>query len=287
MKKSVLLTLVSAVVMIQGCTRNVINQTELAQVKKVAVVMYSVPETIVRDVRDPEDISEDKQVMAFDALSMASQLLDGSAKKVVNMMDSTSHVQKQIDGQEAADISLVAMLSELSDETGWQYLTPQQVADNTEYQQLSLKLASSQHMTMERSIRRHAAVPAGYVNLGLPHGHAEVMSYQDREEFKLWASKVARALNVDAVILVSDTGYATDSKSLLIGGGCYTKSAMHYAMYNVNGEQIVDTRVSFSEAPMIEQSGCVDGSFFKSDYKGALVEHGQEQGRKIAEKLRS
>lgn len=285
-KKQALLCAVTALATtLVGCSRNVINQSELASVKRVAVVMYSVPSTIVVDSRKPEEIAEDKG-RVIDAFSLASSMLEGTAKSVVDTFDSTSHVQKEISGTQAANISLAAMISELSTENQWSFVLPTEVAANEVYQQQSLLLANSQRFKLESSTRRAAGVPTGYINLGLPHGHGEVMTYQDTPEFKAWAAKVTRALNVDAVIVVSDTGYATDSKSLFRGGACITKSAMHYAMFNVNGEQIVDTRVSFEEAPEIEQSGCVSGSFYKSDYKGALVVHGTEQGRVIAEKLR-
>lgn len=267
-----------------GCTSNMVNTSALAEVKKVAVVMYSVPETIVADTRDPEDITESKNG-SYDAMSLVGGMLSGTAKKVVNTFDSTSHVQKNINGQEAANISLTAMIVELSEETGWSFLTPAEVASNTVYQQQSAKLADTQRMQMEIATRQKAAVPDGYLNLGLPHGHGEVIGYQDTNEYKDWVRRISRSLNVDAIIIVSDTGYATDGKSLFSGGACYTKSAMHITMFDVNGELIVNTRASFDEAPEVQQSGCVSGSFFRSDYKSALVQHGTEQGRVIAEKL--
>ena len=268
-----------------GCTTNMVNTSALAKVNKVAVVMYSVPETIVVNTRDPQDITESISG-SYDTMSMLSGLLNGASKKIINTFDSTSHIETNINGEEAANISLAAMIVELSELNGWELLNPNAVATNKVYQDQSAKFAYSQRMQLEISTRQKAAVPRGYLNLGLPHGHGEVIGYQETKEFRDWASRVARTLNVDAVIIVSDTGYATDSKSLFRGGACYTKSAMHFAMFDVNGELIVNTRASFDEAPTIEQSGCVSGSFFKSDYKSALVQHGKEQGRVISEKIR-
>ncbi|ENB4326686.1 hypothetical protein ABHV50_000688 [Vibrio vulnificus] len=285
MSKRVLFGAAALSMLLLGCSRHIVNQSELDQVKRVAVIMYSVPETIVRDVRDPKEISDDRQMDSFSfAGDMLGSLGDG-VKKAADVLDSTSHIQKQINGVEAAEITLVAMITELSKETGWAFLSPSEVSSNERYQALSTDLRNTTAMKMEADIRRAAGVPTGYINLGLPHGHGEVISYQSNEEFRTWVSQIARVLDVDAVIVASDTGYATDGKSLIRGGACITKSAMHFAMFNVNGDLIVDTRVSFDEAPKVQQSGCVNGSFYKSDYKGALIEHGREQARQIVAKL--
>lgn len=285
MKRILLIGLASLMVLLQGCSRHVVDESQLAQVQTVAVVMYSVPETIVMDARKPKDITDDKDSSGLSALSLAGDLLGGTAKKTADFFDSTSHIQKEIDGTVAAELSMASMIIELNEGMGWTFVMPQQVASNEMYQRLTDDLLKSPRFQAQLSTRRSAGVPTGYINLGLPHGDGEIISYHSNEEFKLWLSKVARALNVDAVIVASDTGYATDGKSLLRGGGCITKSATQFAMFNVNGEMIVDTRISFDESTKIEQSGCVYGQFHKSDYKSALVQHGTDQGRMIVEKL--
>ncbi|MEJ2762597.1 hypothetical protein VV869_01135 [Photobacterium sp. MCCC 1A19761] len=274
--------------LLSGCARHMIQQAQLDQVNSVAVVMYAVPQTIIADERKPTDINGDKDIgIAVDPLAIAGQLLGGTTQKVLNVFDNMADIQQEIDGNEAANLTLAAMIAELHQQQPWQFLTPEQVAANPEYQSLSAGLLQSQSIQLQQQIRRDAGVPDGYLNLGLPYSHGELINYYDYPEFRLWVEKTAQALQVDAVMLVHDTGFATDQQSLFRGGDCFTKSAFHVAMFNRRGELIVDTRGSFEEAPEIPQQGCVNGMFHKADYKAALFEHGTTQARVITERLKS
>ncbi|WP_211235794.1 hypothetical protein [Psychromonas aquimarina] len=274
-------------VALSGCSTDYLNREEYNQVKTAAVVIYSVPVDIVSNELDAKDISQDGSSPDMNMLSFAGDLLGGVAKKTTDFLDSESHIKKQISGQEAANIALPEFVSELHRINGWNFITPVEVASNSEYQNLSARLLQDQIIKIERSSARAAQAPANYVELGLPYNHTTSVGYYQHEPFKQWAANVSKALNVDAVIVMNDTGFATDAKSIFTGGSCITKSAFHFAMFNNKGEKIADTRADFNESTVIEQSGCVSGSFHDVDYVNALKQHGIDQAKVIAAKLAS
>ncbi len=281
-----LLTLSS--VSLFGCSStDYINQEEVSQIKTAAVVIYSVPQEIVADNRDATQIDRDKSQNFEDMnfLSIAGNLVGGATKKVTDFLDSESDVKKNISGTEAADIALPQFISEMRKLKGWSFKTPTDVASNSEYQALSAELLQDQDIKLERSSTRIAKAPTNYVEIGLPYNHTATVDYYENPQFKLWAEKTANALDVDAIIVMNDTGFATDGQSFFSGANCYTKSAFHFAMFNKKGEKIVDTRSAFEESTIIPQQGCVDGAFLKSDYINALKQHGKDQAKVIVEKL--
>lgn len=281
-----LLTLSS--VSLFGCSStDYINQDEVSQIKTAAVVIYSVPQEIVSDNRDATQIDRDKSQNSEDMnfLSIAGNLVGGATKNVTDFLDSESDVKKNISGTEAADIALPQFISEMRKLKGWSFITPAEVTANSEYKLLSSELMKNEDIKLERSSTRRAKAPTNYVEIGLPYNHTATVDYYDNSQFKIWTKKMAIALNVDAVIVMSDTGFATDGQSFFSGANCYTKSAFHFAMFNKKGEKIVDTRSDFEESTIIPQQGCVDGAFLKSDYINALKQHGKDQAKVIAEKL--
>lgn len=273
---------------LSGCSStDYLNQDEVAQIKTAAVVIYSVPQEIISDDRDATEIDRDKSQRLEDMnfLTMAGDLVGGATKKVTDFLDDESSVKKNISGTEAADIALPQFISEMRKLKGWSFKTPTDVASNSEYQSLSAELLQDEDIKLERSSTRSAKAPTNYVEIGLPYNHTATVDYYESPQFKLWAEKTANALDVDAIIVMNDTGFATDGQSLFRGANCYTKSAFHFAMFNRKGEKIVDTRSAFEESTIIPQQGCVNGAFLDADYVNALKQHGKDQAKVIVEKL--
>lgn len=271
-----------------GCSStDYINQEEFSKVKTAAVVIYSVPKVIVADNRDATEIDRDKSLRLenLNLLTMAGEAVGGTTKKITDFIDNESSVKKHISGTEAANIALPQFISEMRKLKGWSFITPIDVGANSEYQELSAELMQDEDIKLERSSTRKAQAPTNYVEIGLPYNHTATVDYYDNPQFQIWAEKTASALNVDAIIIMNDTGFATDGQSLFSGSNCYTKSAFHFAMFNSKGEKIVDTRSAFEESTIIPQQGCVKGAFLNSDYVNALKQHGKDQAKVIVEKL--
>lgn len=276
---------------LMGCSSSdYLNHEEYNQINSAAVVIYSVPSEIVSDTRDAVDISSSKgtEFNSMDMLSLAGSALGGAAKKVTHFIDPNSSVQKTIPGNEAANVALPQFISEMRKQKGWSIMSPQQVAANLDYQAYSTELMKNEDLASEKSASTRKAIgPNNYLEIGLPYNHTSTIDYYENSEFQTWVKKTAKTLNVDALIVMSDTGFATDGQSLFSGANCFTKSAFHFAIFNSQGVKIADTRASFEESTIIPQQGCVDGAFHKVDYINALKQHGRDQATAILDKLDS
>ena len=273
-----------ATLLLTACGTDYLNQEQYSKVEKVAVVIYSVPELIASDDRDATDINTNKK-QEINLLSLAGSLLGSTVKKATDFIDPESSLQKQIVGTEAANVALPQFISEMRKLNGWIMLNPKQVSENASYQQLSMQLMRDADIEQEKSMSRRANGPSNYLTLGLPYNHTSDVDYYENAAFKQWVKETTQALHVDALIVMNDTGFATDQKSLFFGGRCFTKSAFHFAMFDYKGEKIVDTRSSFEESKIITNSLCANGAFYKSDYINALKQHGKDQAIVITAKL--
>lgn len=287
MKLKTILASAVASLTLAGCvSHDHINKDEVASIKSVAVIMYNVPGHIEANEEKPEMI-EDSKTSAFDSgdlIGMAGSMMGGIAKDVTDIA-TQAHIQKRIEGEDAANLALPTFITELAQKEGWKVTAPSDVAANEIYREESLKLMTNDEVKSLTSFGRDTAGPTSHARLTLPSGYNINVPYYDTAAFKEFAAKSARALNVDAVIVLSDTGFATDSTSIFSGMNCHSKSAFHYAMFNINGEKILETRASFEESTIVKQKGCVKGSFHKVDYKRAMQQHGKDQADALATKL--
>jgi|GEM_PF-3095200 len=273
--------------LLAGCaSHDHVNQDELDRIQSTAVVMYSVPQTISVNSKEATEIThtQSSRLDNADMLNLAGDMLGGLAKKATDLATS-NYFKKDIDGQEAANIALPYFINELNKLEGWKVTSPVDVAQSKVYQSASKNFASDDSLKMTKQTARKALAPTGFVNLGLPDGHNANVAFYDNDTFKQWAAKTARDLNVDSVIVIADTGIATDQTSLFSGGKCYVKSAFHFAMFDNNGEKIVDTRADYEKGTIQNQHGCSNGQFHKKDYMNAMQQHGLDQANAVSQKL--
>jgi hypothetical protein len=276
-----------ATLTLAGCASsglNIVNHDDLERVETVAVAMYTVPKMIKADDRDAVEIDKDAEV-ELDPFAMAGSLFGGVIKKTIDFVDVDKLSQKVTPGSEAADITLPHFIAEMRKLKGWSFRTPKQVAENTEYQELNQALLQNEEIQLEVSSSRGASAASGQINLGLPLNHTANLDYYHNPDFKQWAADTAKALDVDAIILLQDTGFATDGQSLFSGANCFTKSAFHYAMFDKRGHMIAATRANFEESTIIPHGGCNDGAFPKTDYVNAFKQHGRDQAKAISDVL--
>ncbi|MDC5707044.1 hypothetical protein OPW41_19715 [Vibrio europaeus] len=288
MKLKTIIASAVASLTLAGCaTHDHINKDEVAQIKSVAVVMYNVPAFIEPNTEKPEQI-EHSQGGGFDSgdlLGLAGNMVGGVAKDVTDFA-TQAHIKKRIDGQEAANLALPNFVTELAKKEGWKVKSPSEVLNNATYRAETANLIANDEIKSLTSFGRATAGPADYANLTLPSSYNVNVPYYETEAFKQFAAKSARALDVDAVIVLSDTGFATDQTGLFSGGKCYSKSAFHYAMFNINGEKVLETRASFDQSNIVEKHGCVNGKFLEKDYRRAMQQHGKDQADAISIKLK-
>lgn len=273
---------------ISGCASDYVNQNQLNSINSVAIVVYNVPEYVAKNTEEPENITSNVEPSfgASDLLSFAGAKIGGITKDITDVA-SQSHIIKQIDGMEAANITVEQFAIELSEAEGWKVVPPSKVTANPVYQAASKSIMENEKVQTSISFARASSSPSNFIPLTLPRTYSSQPDYVKQEVFTQGMAKISRALNVDAVIVINDTGFATDQESLFSGGDCFTKSALQYAMFDVNGQLIVDTRASFEKSPIGKQQGCVNGAFHKTDYVDALKQHGKMQASVIHDKLTS
>ncbi|MGF1776182.1 hypothetical protein [Vibrio nomapromontoriensis] len=285
MNKKSLLPILIATAM-TGCASDYVNNQELNQVESVAIVVFNVPEYITRNTEDPEKISKEmnSSFSSSDLLAMAGNQIGGIVKDATDLA-TQSHIMKRIDGTEAANISITKFANQLGKLEGWTILPPSEVIANSTYKQVSADILSDPQIKTSVSFARATKSPQHYIQLPLPSSYNTQPDYYKQPSFTQGMATISRALNVDAVIVINDTGFSTDQESIFVGGNCFTKSALQYAMFNNNGEVIVDTRASFEKGNIVEQKGCVSGSFHDVDYIKALKAHGSKQAEVVHDKL--
>ncbi len=245
----VLLTLAAGLLLASGCSSVNFDKEAVGKVKKVAVVLYTVPLSI-EYYEDPQDHQK-------------TLLQIAAALATIN------------NGQQAATISQKTFITELNRQgLGFKAISQAQIMNNTAYLNISNKyIATRMEQKAEAEKKKSGAMKAlsmlsamgGGGSSAIPEG----IGPEGQPEFGLiteWITSnsaltgsegemdyikaAISALGVDAAIVINDQGYSFGCEACIGGTGSgSTGSAFLISIVDKNGSEILGMREWFAFQP--------------------------------------
>ena len=239
-----LLPAIVAMIGLAACGKSIVmDKGALGKVKTVAVIGYTTPKTIkFRD--NPRENKEPFLAMAINAAMGPN-------------------------GAKAATLAHETFVKELNNQgLSFRFLTRSELMANTEYRNLAKKMRdlslaeqakkASSGGTMGKALSmlgggggatgpRPGASPDGMPQFGLLGGYKLYGTVKRTTDELDYMDRAAKALNVDAVMLVDDSGYSFSCDACLGGtGSASTGSAFLSTMIDRNGKTILELRQWFA-----------------------------------------
>ena len=243
----VLLTLVAGLLLFSGCSSVVFDKEAVGEMKKVAVILYTVPATI-EYYDDPKDrkksllqiaaavvsanngqqaatlaqkffIEElNRQKLGFQAISQAEMMSNSAYLKISNKWIATRRQQKA--AAEAKKSGVMKALSMMSSLTGGKSKSPQGVGP--------------------KSMPEFGLAPNWWAKSALTGGLAEFTYIKDS----------IAALGVDGAIIINDQGFSFGCEICVGGSGSgSTHTAFLISIVDRNGVEVLGMREWFNIQP--------------------------------------
>ena len=231
-----------AVIGMAACGKSILmDKAALGKVKTVAVIGYTTPTTI----KFRDNPREDKEPL----LAMVINAALGS------------------NGSKAATLAHGTFINELNNQgLSFRFLTRSEMMGNAEFRNLAKKMRDLSLAAQAKKLRsggvmgaalgmlsggdsgpRPGASPDGMPQFGLLGGYKLSGTVKRTTDELDYMNRSAKALNVDAVMLVDDSGYSFSCDACIGGtGSASTGSAFLATMIDRNGKTILELRQWFA-----------------------------------------
>ena len=276
MKKILMLLSASLLVASCGSTQKM-DKVALKKVKKVAFVVYSVPEKI-KFRENPKSV-ETKMSLTQVAGKVLAEATNG-------------------EGEFASDLSYDQFVNHVnkSKNLGWKVLTKKQLKKNKAFNKVASNYRKSSMLSAKkqeegksgwmRSISSITGVgenkhvsssPKHLPSFGLITDWGNGNALKGTAEEKEYINKVLKELNVDAVLVINDMGYSFKCKACVGGTGtASTGSAFHATLVGKDSKVLMEMNqwFSYTDESTATTAGVVNPMGQKALYKA--------HGRKLA-----
>ncbi|MEE8435714.1 MAG: hypothetical protein V3S64_13085 [bacterium] len=237
----VLLSLVAALVLFSGCSSVVFDKKAVGKVKKVAVLVYTVPKSI----QYYDDPKQRKRSLLQIAASMAN----------IN------------NGQNAATLSQKSFIEELNrQKLGFKAISRTEMMNNAAYLKISNKWVATRSKQkgttsgLAKAARIFGALsgskssegvgPKGMPEFGLAGNWSAKSALTGGSGELAYLKDAIAALGVDAAIVINDQGYSFGCEACIGGTGSgSTHTAFLISIVDRNGEEILGMREWFNFQP--------------------------------------
>lgn len=264
MKSLVFLASLSVLV---SCGTAKVKKEDMATIKKVAIVTYSIPQKI--EFRD-----------------------DPKEQNKPGLMDLVKVVAKnftEVDGKKAAELSYNEFVKSINASTQLPFkaMTLEELRKNTKFQELvtsTLKketpkaaeatgwMGKLQSLAGTNDTKNSTTVE-GIATFGIDTNWQDSDALVKTEEEKEFLKKALDVLNVDAIMVINDMGYSFSCEACIGGtGSASTGSAFNVSLINKDMKNVMNVRqwFSFSKASAPIVTGIVPPAMFEK----LFVAHG-------------
>lgn len=249
MGTTVVLTLIVGTLLFSGCSSVNFDKEAVGKVKKVAVVLYTVP-TSIEYKEDPQE----------------------SQKTLLQMVAAVATLNN---GQQAATIAQKTFITELNKQgLGFKAISQAQMMNNTAFLKLANKHVAARMELMAEAEKKKSgaakalsmlsalggggssATPEGAGPEGLPEYGLQLQwitsdgALMGSPEEMDYIKRAISALGVDAAIVINDQGYSFSCEACIGGTGSgSTGSAFLISIVDKNGKEILGMREWFAFQP--------------------------------------
>lgn len=228
-----------------GCSmgKAVVQKESIAEVKRVAVVLYTIPMDIElkRDPKDTTSGNDSSLWGAAKALARAAGRADGT--KAANLAHET--FSEALNTQELS-FEVMTQADMRANKAFTDLYSPPPPPKEESVMKSVGSFMKSAFIPPKGPVFEKGAAPTGFNQYGLVADWEKGSGLLGIPEEKKYIMDAIKALHVDAAIVINDPGYSFVCKACMGGtGSATTGSAFTTSMVNRDGEVILDMREWF------------------------------------------
>ncbi len=282
--KSMLSLLVLALFLTSCGSTQKIDKKALAKVKKVAVIVYSVPQKI--DFRD--DPTKENEVSLLGMIAKAFTVGEGSKAATLSQKAFIHAVNKNKNSpfkianckEVRENKAFAKLVKDINDKAAKAAVAAPKKKEGG--MMGWMKKANS--MMGSSSAKNLSSAPVGLASFGLATQWGEGNATTGKDGESDYIKKALDVLGVDGVLLINDLGYSFSCKACIGGtGAASTGSAFHASIITKGGKSILDVNQWFGTTSF--STGVVSGIVNPLSQDKMFVAHGEKMAEEFIEQV--